>query len=351
MATMANQQPDETPLPLTPCPFCTVGFKRLGNHLPKCKDREGGDYSCYLSDKTLTKKTRRPRTRSFCPKCHKSFLRLDTHLRNNAHCRVVTPLSSDSIQPSSHPETPTDPPSTIPNFPPSLSHLHPSFSHLPPSSSHLASPTGCPPCADTPSPTSLPPQMLQFKTPLKLPCDVDWVEANSHFKSLVPAILEATTVDRKNDILTDGIYTYFSRIHGVRSKTSSRKGPSQQKHDRALKKVTELMTKARREFREAKQKGNTRDATVSIARNFLSLVRQQSQLRTKSNRSRETTTARRARKQCHHHFWRFARELLNNDAALAQILQQRRLSASLETHISQRQQHLRDLAGYLHHTH
>lgn len=59
----------------TPCPFCNTLFKRVGNHLPYCKRRDGKEYSQYLAPTTL--------------KCDKCFVRLDTHLRKSASCRCI----------------------------------------------------------------------------------------------------------------------------------------------------------------------------------------------------------------------------------------------------------------------
>ena len=39
------------------CPFCGKVFKRVGNHLPHCKERRDRDYSAYLAKKTLDKRT------------------------------------------------------------------------------------------------------------------------------------------------------------------------------------------------------------------------------------------------------------------------------------------------------
>ena len=36
---------------LSACPFCSKLFRGVGNHLPRCKERNGADYSCYLSQK------------------------------------------------------------------------------------------------------------------------------------------------------------------------------------------------------------------------------------------------------------------------------------------------------------
>ena len=71
------------------CPFCGQYFQGLGNHLQHCKDRQGRDYSQYLSQKILQKKTRKKK--EICPKCQKAFLRLDTHLKNSTFCRTISP--------------------------------------------------------------------------------------------------------------------------------------------------------------------------------------------------------------------------------------------------------------------
>lgn len=62
------------------CPFCQKQFMGLGNHLYRCKERQGIDYSIYLSQKTLAKKSGLPSHKA-CPHCHKQFRRLDTHLQ------------------------------------------------------------------------------------------------------------------------------------------------------------------------------------------------------------------------------------------------------------------------------
>ena len=75
------------------------------------------------------------------------------------------------------------------------------------------------------------------------------------------------------------------------------------------------MSRARRQFREAKRKGNTRDTVLPLAKNFFSLVHQHSQLKRKSRESRDANSARRTRHRCHKNFWTFARELLNDEVA------------------------------------
>jgi len=57
----------------------------------------------YLSRKTIENKTKKSGKR--CPKCHKCFLRLDTHLRRSTSCRdvegeegLVTAVPSQSVE-------------------------------------------------------------------------------------------------------------------------------------------------------------------------------------------------------------------------------------------------------------
>ena len=84
------------------CPFCGLFFQGLGNHLQHCKDRQGRDYSQYFPKKTLQKKTRK--RKELCPKCQKSFLRLDTHLKNSASCRSISPpaINCETLEPDSY---------------------------------------------------------------------------------------------------------------------------------------------------------------------------------------------------------------------------------------------------------
>lgn len=127
-----NQPPDPA---LISCPFCAREFKSLGNHLPKCKERHDRDYSSYLSKKTLDRKAKTGSSRRSCPKCHKKFLRLDTHLKNNPFCKSIeTPQISpqnspcniqDQPMPSNNPDNPDEPTSC------SLSEPTPATSDLP----------------------------------------------------------------------------------------------------------------------------------------------------------------------------------------------------------------------------
>ena len=75
-------------------------------------------------------------------------------------------------------------------------------------------------------------------------------------QNLVPKIIQAPSAEDKNAILSDGIYEYFANTYGVReSKAKKTLHKKHEKHDRALKAVTELRNKARRDLRQAKREG------------------------------------------------------------------------------------------------
>ena len=188
MATLPAQKPTEL---MTACPFCEKSFKRLGNHLAHCKERQGRDYSAYLSKKTLDKRS--TSGKRSCPKCHRIFIRLDTHLKNSATCRNIT-QSPDSGSDAGVPDPPT--------------------SHLP--SSQFA-PCATPGTHTPPSPT----QQQCLSTPvhpgpepkplLKLPSSQqEWAEADTFFSEvLVPEVLRESTPESMNRVLCEGIYSLF----------------------------------------------------------------------------------------------------------------------------------------------
>ena len=178
------------------CPFCSQYFQGLGNHLQHCKDRQGRDYFQYLSQKTLQKTRKR---KEICPKCQKAFLRLDTHLKNSAFCRTISPPAincetvvpdnprpcplSDLFHTSSYERQP-DPVSQIPEQFPSQS-------------------------------TQILPPVAPSRTLMLTAFREDWNKADSYFReNLVPSVVEAPS-EVKNDLLTRGIYDYFAEQYGI----------------------------------------------------------------------------------------------------------------------------------------
>ncbi len=179
---------------LCTCPFCGLSFKRLGSHLPLCKNREGRDYEYLLSANTLAKRCKSKK--KACPVCNKRFSRLDTHLRLSRSCQVYSsvpreePINEDTPQQISVP----------------------------------------------PNPNPIPVTATQLRT-LKMPkSDEEWVEVDRAIAdSVVPAVLAASTVDDKNTQLCQGVYQLFASKFGC---ASTHKPRRQRKHARRLKRLT-----------------------------------------------------------------------------------------------------------------
>ena len=108
------------------------------------------------------------------------------------------------------------------------------------------------------------------KYPIKLPgSEAEWMEADKHFLVyLLPAVQLASCVEDKYKILADGIFNFFSSRYGChRRKEKNNSKPSRRpKHDRALKKIKQLKTKAGRDFSHAKKNGALVDDMQTLAK-------------------------------------------------------------------------------------
>ena len=344
----------------SPCPFCGKTFIRLGNHISKCTERDGRDYLPNLAKKTLDKKARSELPKKLrCPKCHKLFLRLDTHLRKNPFCKSVKDfgkvLTSDScFQPLSNNPSETIPQTSllIDIHSPTLAsstELTNSQLQLEPQSHNKHSmhnfPNAHPPsqsltflsCQTTTYiqekiSSTTPPYTLagtltpsisaghhNSKYPIKLPgSEAEWMEADKHFLVyLLPAVQLASCVEDKYKILADGIFNFFSSRYGChRRKEKNNSKPSKgPKHDRALKKIKQLKTKAGRDFRHAKKNGALVDDMQTLAKNFFNLVWQQSKMVKKSRAASMSQSIRQELSLCHNSFWKYVKHLFDNNTA------------------------------------
>ena len=82
VAILSDSGTSLPPVILPACPFShKSSFKRLGSHLPHCPERNGRDYSSFVS---ITKR-REQICKQFCLRCHKNF---NPHLKRCATCRA-----------------------------------------------------------------------------------------------------------------------------------------------------------------------------------------------------------------------------------------------------------------------
>ena len=126
--------------------------------------------------------------------------------------------------------------------------------------------------------------------------------------------MNEASADAKNSVLCDGIYQYFSEKYGVRQSKPDKTERKRKNHDRALKRVKQLKT-ARKEFQREKHEGLSPESIRALAQNFFTLVREHNHLKRASHNASLRKQTSKAKKCCHQHFWRYAKELLDDGAA------------------------------------
>ena len=228
--------------------------------------------------KTLSKKNKS--TKKPCPGCHKYFLRLDTHLRTSRACSVFVDTASS--------EQPLD------NHPHSLPSPH--------RQSQLN--------LNVPSEVSLPPPSIPLPY-LKTPETEDaWKEIDQYLTNVtVPAVLNASTVEDKNEALCGGVYQAFSSMCGTFD--TQYKPRRVRKHARRLKRLTAQKNEARKRFRQAKKSTASESNIGLLAQEFYHLVRLHSAEKRLHLKSRCRLEALKARGECNKSFWKFAEKLFD----------------------------------------
>ena len=120
---------------------------------------------------------------------------------------------------------------------------------------------------------------------LSLPSSAaEWAIANEYLKcTLVPKVLAEPSIERKTNILSSGLYKYFSESFGCvppqkHNPTSNRKS----QHNRSLKKLRALKNEVRREFRAAKRNDFPPDEILSLAHKYHTLIREHNKARKQS---------------------------------------------------------------------
>ena len=268
------------------CPFCDRDYRGLGNHLAHCNERRERDYTPYLSQTTIKKK-KSTKGKKKCPKCGKSFRRLDTHLKNSAFCKTIQNVQQHYLQEQCQ---------MYQDSPPLTEHS-PNQKHQPQRSA------------------------AKVKQVLSLPKASDteaWLAADTHFRNnLLPTINDLQTPDEINEILICTIYSYFATTHGTKAvqKDGEWKNQRVKQDARPLKKVTELKNKARKEFRDAKRNGLCPVVITNVARNFFKLIREHNKVKKKTSQDRAMLTRKQLRRACHINFWKFAKDLLDDNSA------------------------------------
>jgi len=192
-----------------------------------------------------------------------------------------------------------------------------------------------------------------FRQPLRLPKTTEeWDEANLLLQAeVVPAVLQASSSEEKDSILTTRTYEVLANRFGVRppSKAQGRVQRKLKQHERALKKVTTLKNEARQALRRARREGECMTTVQRLTANFLSLLRTHSHLKRASANRLQLNKKRLARDECHRNFWHYAKSCLTTMGMKRYLLsfQLQQLSHSLERFITLTPISSRNLRGYL----
>ena len=107
------------------------------------------------------------------------------------------------------------------------------------------------------------------------------------------------------------VYTYFSNKFGTREHSKRKK--RQEKHAKALNRAKLWKNEARKALRQARSRGTqSPEDQMCLARTFFQSVRAHSRCKKAYDQAQGRREAKHARHQCHHHFWPFAKRLLDN---------------------------------------
>lgn len=203
---------------------------------------------------------------NFCPKCHKQFQRLDTHLKRSSVCRSIpvvappgcssmgisdcdtsqqsTPTSAmhDDLQGPGFPQDLQQPSNRVPTAcdpPDELSHDH--LASSPPTTA-LVNTNGMETAPRLPPPEPRP----RLKLPTK---DEEWRAADQHLAAVVvPQVIAEVSAEDKNLALTQGIYDYFSSQFGVQQSLPRKKRSQSPSVQEQLKNLKECKNEARRKL-------------------------------------------------------------------------------------------------------
>ncbi len=139
------------------------------------------------------------------------------------------------------------------------------------------------------------------------------MEADEYFsETIVPAVINASTVEEKNRLLCDGVYQYFSEKFGTRSpQRKPRRRP--QRPARRLKDLTQQKNESRKRMRKARREGCDEATIRTIAKEFHKLLRLHSKEKKGQVKTKAKIEALKARKECARNFWRFAAKILDDD--------------------------------------
>ena len=140
--------------------------------------------------------------------------------------------------------------------------------------------------------------------------EAEWAEADQFLASVVvPAVLISPTIEAKSQLLSNGIYYYFSNRFGVRKIKIKGCSKRQRKQKRSIAKIREERNSLRKELRRAKKCGDCPEMIKCLAVKFHHLVREFSRSKRDEEKAAAKKSSKQARKQCAEDINKFAKDL------------------------------------------
>lgn len=131
---------------------------------------------------------------------------------------------------------------------------------------------------------------------------------------VVPKVLAEPDLQRKNDLLCDGIYSVFASCCGIKPYQPCNAPDSHYKpHNRELKRLRKQKIRAKRQLRAAQREHRGIDELRRLGLQYRQLVKKYHVALEKRNKSVRRVGISQVCRECTHSFWRFVHRILDED--------------------------------------
>ena len=122
---------------------------------------------------------------------------------------------------------------------------------------------------------------------------------------MVSQVLVESDLQKKNDILCNGIYTVFASRFGIKPFHPHHTDSQYKPHNRELKRLRKQKLRAQRSLRAAQHECRRIDELRRLGLEYRQLVRKYHTALKKRNKSVNRVNIGEVRKECAHSFWKF----------------------------------------------
>ena len=151
---------------------------------------------------------------------------------------------------------------------------------------------------------------------MKLPQTLEgWAEADRYMQAnIVPGVLMQENVDVMNQMLCQGIHSFFTSKYGtIKANQKHQHLLKAQNRKNALKEVQMEKNEVKKRLRRLRREGNSAEEVKTLAYEFHHLIRKHSKLSRKEKKAERQMNQNQQRKECHRNPHAFAKKILNDD--------------------------------------